>query len=66
MRKMSQKIWYSIIKFETECLEISMRIKISVQNFLGVMTGLLGVFEDTIKILIADRIDSESGVTLGQ
>ena len=62
MGKMSQQIWYSIISSGTECVEISTKAEISAQDFLWIVTFLVGVLNDVIEISISNRIILESAV----
>ena len=51
---------------ESECVEISMMVEISVEDFLGIISTLVGLFDRAIIIFISDREFSESAVVLGK
>ena len=50
---------------ESECVEISMMVEISVEDFLGIISTLVGLLDRAIIIFISDREFSESAVHLG-
>ncbi len=50
---------------ESECVEISMMVEIFVEDFLGIISTLVGLFDRAIIIFISDREFSESAVVLG-
>ena len=51
---------------ESEFVEISMMVKISGKNFLGIISLLVGLLDVLIIFLISDRKISESAVVLGK
>ena len=51
---------------ESECVEISMMVEISVEDFLGIISTLVGLLDRAIIIFISDREFSESAVVLGK
>ena len=65
MGKMGLYIWYSIIGGKSKSTEISMTVEISDQKNLGIIGGLVGLFETGFGSFISARIVSESAADLG-